>query len=132
MKRECLFQRMCVFTLYILNQLRFDTGRVREFDDTNGHFFQSREFCGAQPPRSGNYLVLVIFDRADKQGLQHSLRLETGCQFRKAVFIKASAWVGGGFLQLCQRQVAIFIVALNCGFHKMRLLYFCWWWWKSC
>lgn len=44
------------------------------------------------------------------------------CQFRKAVFIKASAWVGGGFLQLCDGQVAIFVAPLNCGFHKMLLL----------
>ena len=44
------------------------------------------------------------------------------CQFRKAVFIKASAWVGGGFLQLCDGQVAIFVAVLNCGFHKMLLL----------
>jgi len=62
------------------------------------------------------------FDRADKQGLQHSLRLETGCQFRKAVFVETAARVGGGFLQLCHRQVAILIAALNCGFHKMLLL----------
>ena len=69
MKRECLFQRMCVFTLNIFNQLRFDASRVREFDDTNRHFFQRREFGGAQPPRSGYDLVFLILDRADKQGL---------------------------------------------------------------
>jgi hypothetical protein len=32
------------------------------------------------------------------------------------VLIKASAWVGGGFLQLCHGQVAIFVAAFNCGF----------------
>jgi hypothetical protein len=113
---------MCIFTLNILDQLRFDTSRVREFDDANGYFFQGREFGGAQPPRSGNDLELVIFDSTDKQGLQHALRLETGGQIRKTVFVKASARVGGGFLQLCHRQVAIFIAALNCGFHKILLL----------
>jgi hypothetical protein len=70
---------MCIFALNILDQLRFDTSRVRKFDNANGHFFQRGDLGGTQPPRSGNDLVLVILDSADKQGLQHALRLETGC-----------------------------------------------------
>jgi hypothetical protein len=46
-KRECLFQRMHIFTLDIFDQLRFDTSRVRKFDDANGHFFQRGEVGGA-------------------------------------------------------------------------------------
>jgi hypothetical protein len=113
---------MCVFTLNIFNQLGFDASRVRQFDDANGHFVQRGKLGGAEPSRSGNYLVLVIFDRADKQGLQDAVRLKTGRQFRQTVLIKASAWVAGGFLQLRHRQVAIFVAVLNCGFHKKLLL----------
>ena len=36
-KRECLFQRMHIFTLNILDQLRFDASGVGKFDDANGH-----------------------------------------------------------------------------------------------
>lgn len=105
MKRECLFQRMYVFTLNIFNQLGFDTSRVREFDDANRHFFQCGEFGGTQPPRSGNDLVLIIFDGADKQWLQDALCLKTECQFRKAVFIKASAW-GWWWIPATARQTS--------------------------
>ena len=66
--------------------------------------------------------ILVILDDADKQGLQHSLRGEARSQFRKAVLIEAAAWIGGGFLQLYNGQVAIFIVDANCGRHDDLLL----------
>src|ERR1019366_6864442 len=47
------------------------------------------------------------------------------CQFRNAVLIETAAWVGGGFLQLRDRQVAIFIADLNCGLHNEFLLFVC-------
>ena len=84
---------MDVLALQVLNALGLDCLGIRQLDDSDGKFFEFRQFRRSEATCPGYNLVLAFLQFAYQKRGQNPLRLEAGGQFFKAFCIKAFAGI---------------------------------------
>ena len=102
---DALVEWVDVLAVEVLDDRRFVSRGIIEFEDTRGHRRAARELRGTQPPCAGDQHEPVAVG-ADEDRLQHAVTTDAGGQFVEAGLGERAPWIGRRFVDDIRRQLS--------------------------